>query len=288
MAAHRTVSIDGLDLFYREAGPAEAPSLVLLPGFPSSSAQYQALIDRLEGQLHLISPDYPGFGYSSTPATAEFAYTFDHLAELTERLLLEHLGLESFWLYVFDFGAPIGLRIAARHPERIAGLVIQNGNAYEDGLGPMMDMQKAFWADRAGHEAEIRGLLTLEVTKGQYVTGSGDASRINPDAWVLDQHLMERPNRKDAFVELLFDYQTNTARYYEWQRYLRVHQPPTLIVWGANDEFFTADGARAYLRDLPDARLRLLESGHFALAEHTATVAEEISRFVGEHAHVAA
>lgn len=283
MTHFRTAEVDRLEVFYREAGPTNAPTLVLLPGFPSSSTQYQALIDRLESDLHLIAPDYPGFGHSATPPAAEFNYTFDHLANLTEKLLLGHLELERFWLYVFDFGAPIGFRIAARHPARIAGLVIQNGNAYEEGLGPMMDLQKDFWADRDAHEDAIRGLLTSDITRGQYVTGAGDPDRIDPDGWVLDQHLMEQPNRKDAFVELLYDYQSNTARYPEWQSYLREHQPPALIVWGRNDDFFTADGARAYRRDLPDAELHLLDSGHFALAEHGETIAGRIRQFIAEH-----
>lgn len=284
MTTYRTVPIDGLDIFVREAGPADAQTLVLLPGFPSSSAQYKPLMDRLADRLHVVSLDYPGFGFSSTPPTSEFTYTFDVLAQFTEQLLLGELRLDRFWLYVFDFGAPIGMRIAERHPDRIAGLVVQNGNAYEAGLGPMMDVQKAFWANRAHNEADIRNLLTLEVTRGQYLTGAGDPSRIDPGAPLLDQRLMDEPNRKDAFVELLYDYQSNTARYPHWQRYLRDTQPPTLIVWGKNDQFFTADGAHAYLADLPDARLRLLESGHFALAEHTDVIAEEIRAFIGTRA----
>jgi len=281
----RTVRVDDLDLFVRDAGltDAAAETLVLLPGFPSSSAQYQPLIDRLAGEMRLVSLDYPGFGYSSTPPVERFAYTFDRLAEVTERVL-DALGLQRVWLYVFDFGAPIGLRIATRDAGRVAGLIVQNGNAYEAGLGPMMDVQKRFWADRAGTEAAIRDLLTLDVTRAQYLEGAGDPTRVNPDGPTLDQHLLEQPHRKDAMVELLFDYQSNTARYPEWQAYLREHQPPTLIVWGANDPFFTADGARAYLDDLPDAELHLLDAGHFALAEHPDEIADRIRAFVAAHA----
>lgn len=285
MTVYRTVPVDGLDLFVREAGATDAPTLVLLSGFPSSSALYEGLMQRLADRLHLLAPDYPGFGHSATPPVAEFAYTFDRLAELTERLLLDTLALERFWLYVFDFGAPIGFRIAARHPDRIDGLVIQNGNAYQAGLGPMLDLQQAFWADRNGVEPAIRELLTAEVTHAQYFDGAGDPARINPDGPLLDQRLMEQPHRKDAFVELLFDYQSNTAAYPQWQAYLREHQPPTLITWGANDRFFTADGARAYLTDLPDAELHLLDSGHFALAEHTDAIAGHIDAFISARAN---
>jgi pimeloyl-ACP methyl ester carboxylesterase len=281
LISYRTVDVDGVELFYREAGDPQAPSLVLLPGFPSSSHQYRRLLDALGNELHLVAPDYPGFGYSASPAVAQFPYTFDRLAEVTARLLLGELGLERFFLYVFDFGAPIGFRIASCHPDRIAGLIIQNGNAYEAGLGPMMDVQKAFWADRDGVEPQIRDLLTLEVTRSQYTTGASRPELLSPDTWTLDQHFLDQPGRKDVMVELLYDYQSNTARYPEWQAYFREHRPLTLIAWGKNDEFFTADGARAYLEDLPDAELHLLDGGHFALEEHHDFIAERIRSFAG-------
>jgi pimeloyl-ACP methyl ester carboxylesterase len=280
LISYRAADVDGVELFYREAGDPQAPSLVLLPGFPSSSHQYRRLLDALGNELHLVAPDYPGFGYSASPAVAQFPYTFDRLAEVTARLLLGELGLERFFLYAFDFGAPIGFRIASRHPDRIAGLIIQNGNAYEAGLGSMMDVQKAFWADRDGVEPQIRDLLTLEVTRSQYTTGASRPELLSPDAWTLDQHFLDQPGRKDVMVELLYDYQSNTARYPEWQAYFREHRPPTLIAWGKNDEFFTADGARAYLEDLPDAELHLLDGGHFALEEHHDFIAERIRSFV--------
>lgn len=226
MATHyRTIEIDGLDLFLREAGAEHERTLVLLPGFPSSSHQYRELIPMLADQLHLVAPDYPGFGCSDRPPVADFPYTFDRLAELTERLL-DAIGVERFALYLFDFWAPIGYRIAAAHPERIEGLIIQNGNAYEQGLGPMMDLQKQFWADRAGVEASIRDLLTLDVTRSQYTDGAADPALLSPDAWTLDQHFLDQPNRKDVMVELLYDYQSNTERYPEWQAYFRERQPP--------------------------------------------------------------
>lgn len=276
---YRTLSVDGLNIFYREAGAENDHTLVLLPGFPSSSHQYRELIALLADHLHVVAPDYPGFGYSDSPPVTEFSYTFDALASSTEGLL-DALGIGRFALYVFDFGAPIGYRIAAARPDRVTALVIQNGNAYDEGLGPMMDLQTRFWRDRETVEASIRDLLTLEVTRGQYVEGAGDTSRLSPDAWTLDQHFLELPHRKDAMVELLYDYQSNTARYPEWQEYFRAHQPPALIVWGANDQFFTADGARAYLKDLPNAELHLLDAGHFALEEHTEFVAERIRTFL--------
>jgi pimeloyl-ACP methyl ester carboxylesterase len=277
---YRTVDIDGLSIFFREAGAEHERTLVLLPGFPSSSHQYRELIPLLADHLHVVALDYPGFGYSDSPPVSQFRYTFDRLAEVTERFL-GTIGVDRFALYVFDFGAPIGYRIAAAHPERIDGLVIQNGNAYAEGLGPMMDVQKQFWSDRDGTEPRIRDLLTLEVTRAQYTDGAGDRSRLSPDAWTLDQHFLDLPGRKDVMVELLYDYQSNTARYPEWQTYFREHQPPALIVWGARDQFFTADGARAYLNDLPDAELHLLDAGHFALEEHTALIADRIRAFLG-------
>lgn len=276
---HRTITIDGLKLFFREAGAEHEETLVLLPGFPSSSHQYRELIPRLADLAHVVALDYPGFGYSDAPPVADYPYTFDRLADVTGRFL-DALGIDRCALYVFDFGAPIGFRLAAARPERVTGLVIQNGNAYEAGLGPMLDVQQRFWENRDGMEASIRELLTLEVTRSQYTDGAGDPSLLSPDAWTLDQHFLDLPGRADVMVELLYDYQSNTARYPEWQAYLREHQPPTLIVWGANDQFFTADGARAYLDDLPDAELHLLDGGHFALEEHTEFVAERIRAFV--------
>lgn len=276
---HLTVDVDGLTLFYREAGTEHEQTLVLLPGFPSSSHQYRDLLPLLADDVHVVALDYPGFGYSDSPPVETYPYTFDRLAEVTEHALNE-LRIDRCALYVFDFGAPIGFRLAAADPDRVTGLVIQNGNAYEAGLGPMFDVQQRFWHDRDGVEASIRELLTLEVTRSQYTDGAADPTLLSPDAWALDQHFLDLPGRKDVMVELLYDYQSNAARYPEWQAYFREHQPPALIVWGANDQFFTADGARAYLDDLPDAELHLLDSGHFALEEHTELVADHIRAFL--------
>ena len=287
---HRTLTIDGLEIFYREAGPVDAPLLVLLHGFPAASHQYAALIDRLSDQFHLLAPDYPGFGYSSAPASSRaggsFAYTFDHLADVTERWLSQ-LGATSFFMYVFDFGAPVGYRIASRHPDWIRGVIAQNGNAYEAGLGPDMQPAVKYWADRAGMEPSIRGALRLAATRAQHLDGAADPQRINPDSWTLDQHWLDQPGRAQVMLDLLFDYQSNVALYPTWQRWLREHKPPLLLPWGRNDAFFPEAGARAYLADVPDAELHLLDGGHFILDEYLDVVADLIRDFITRHAAAA-
>lgn len=280
---HRTMTVDGLEIFYREAGPVDAATLVLLHGFPSASHQYARLIDRLADRFHLVAPDYPGFGHSSAPASSttggDFAYTFDRLAQVTESFLTA-LGLGRFFLYVFDFGAPVGYRIATRHPEWIAGVIAQNGNAYEAGLGPQMQLQAEYWADRAGMEGTIRGLLTLDVTRSQHTTGASDPELVSPDSWTLDQHWLDLPGRAQVMLDLLHDYQSNTALYPVWQAWLREHQPPLLLPWGRNDDFFPEAGARAYLDDVPGAELHLLDGGHFALDEHLVPIADLVDDFL--------
>jgi len=283
---HRTVAIEGLDIFYREAGPADAPTLVLLPGFPSASHQYARLIDRLSDEVHLLAPDYPGFGNSSAPASSRsggsFDYTFDHLADVTERFL-KALGVDRFFLYVFDFGAPVGYRIAARHPDWILGVIAQNGNAYEIGLGPGMQPAVKYWADRAGMEDTIRGALTLAATRAQHVDGAADPALVSPDSWTLDQYWLDTPGRAQIMLDLLYDYQSNVALYPTWQRWLREYQPPLLLPWGRNDKFFPEAGARAYLKDVPGAELHLLDGGHFVLDEYADTVAGLIRDFIVRH-----
>ena len=276
MTTYATADVDGVEIFYREAGDPAAPTLLLLEGFPSSSAQYEELIVRLADRMHLVAPDYPGFGRS--PAL-EGPMTFDRLADVIERFT-EQQGLDRFSLYMFDFGAPVGLRLAVRHPERVQALVAQNGNAYDEGLGPKMQSLKPYWADRAANEQAIRPFLKLEATRSQYVDGVADPEAINPDLWELDQHHMDEPGHDRVMLDLLFDYQHNVEHYAEWQDYLRENRPPTLLRWGENDEFFPPDGARAYLRDLPDAELHLLDTGHFATATHSAEIAELIAEFI--------
>ena len=277
---HRTVSVDGLDIFYREAGSTDKPSLLLLHGFPSSSHMFRNLIPALADEFHLIAPDYPGYGYSSAPDPADFNYTFDRLSEVIEAFLVK-LGISTFALYIQDFGAPVGLRIAARHPEWISALIVQNGNAYTEGISAAFEAFKPFWQNRnAETEAPLRGFLTAETTRFQYTHGARNVDAISPDAWTFDQALLDRPGNDLIQLSLLHDYQNNPPQFSVWQGYLRAHQPPTLIVWGKHDPFFTEDGARAYLKDLPNAQLHLLDSGHFALEEDGNRIAELIDQFL--------
>jgi pimeloyl-ACP methyl ester carboxylesterase len=276
MTTYRTVVVDGRDLFYREGGQREAPALLMLHGFPSSSAQYQSVMRRLEDRYHVVAPDYPGFGQSPP---LEGPTTFDRLAGIVEGFT-GVIGLERFTLYMFDFGAPVGFRLATRQPERVEALVLQNGNAYEEGLGPNIQALKPYWRDRAANEVAIRGFLRLDATRSQYLDGVADAATVNPDLWELDQRYLELPGRDQVMLDLLYDYQNNVKLYPQWQDYLRANQPPALIPWGQNDQFFPPEGARAYLRDLPEAELHFLETGHFATATHHHEIAVLVADFV--------
>ncbi|HEY4279468.1 MAG TPA: alpha/beta hydrolase [Conexibacter sp.] len=278
-----TVEVDGAKVFYREAGDPTAPTLLLLPGFPSSSAQYQGLIDLLGEHHHLVSPDYPGFGRS--PAL-EGETTFDRVADAIERFT-EVKQLDRHALYMFDFGSPVGFRVATRHPEQVSGLVMQNGNAYLEGLGPKMQALAPYWRDRAANEAAVRGALEPEAVRSQYVDGVPDPDHVNPDLWELDLRYIGLPGRDRVMLDLLYDYQNNLPLYPEWQKYLRDRQPPTLLAWGKNDEFFPVEGAEAYKKDLPDAQLHLLDTGHFATATHSPEIAELIAEFIAGRAAVA-
>jgi pimeloyl-ACP methyl ester carboxylesterase len=280
--AFRTATVDGRTVFYREAGNPDAPTLVLLHGFPTSSHMFRRLIADLADSYHLIAPDHLGFGYSDAPAVTDFGYSFDSLTAIT-RGLLDQLGVDRFALYIQDYGAPIGLRIAARHPERVTALIVQSGNAYTDGFTPFWDLLFAHAKDRAGNEAEVRGLLEAEATRWQYTHGvpAGRLDRLTPDTWTLDQALLDRPGNKEIQLQLFYDYQFNLDAYPAFQDYLRTHRPPTLIAWGEHDEIFGADGARAYLRDVPDAELHLLDAGHFALETHGDEIAALIRDFLG-------
>ena len=278
--AYRTVSVNGLDIFYREAGSNENPGVLLLHGFPTSSHMFRELIPALAVDFHVIAPDYPGFGSSSAPAANGFAYTFDNLAAVVEAFLRQ-IGWGRFALFIQDYGAPVGLRIARRHPKWVAALLVQNANAYIEGIGPAFDVLRPFWKERTPEsETPVRGLLTLETTKFQYTHGTRDPSAISPDAWLHDHVLLDRPGNDLIQLALLHDYQNNLPLYAEWQETLREHQPPTLITWGRNDPFFTEAGARAYLRDLPQAELHLLETGHFALEEDGPLIATLIRNFL--------
>jgi pimeloyl-ACP methyl ester carboxylesterase len=275
MTTYRTADVDGAPVFYREAGDATAQTLLLLHGFPTSSEQYQELIDLLSDRFHLVAPDYPGFGYT---APLQGTTTFERLADVLERFV-ETLGLEHYAMYVFDFGAPVGFRLATRHPERVDALIVQNGNAYEAGIGPNLAGLAPYWEDREAAEPAVRGFLQLEATRSQYLEGVSDPETVNPDLWTLDQHFLDVPGRDQVMLDLIYDYTSNLALYPSWHAYLREHQPPTLITWGSRDQFFIADGARAYLADVPNAELHLLDTGHFALATHAPEIAELIAAF---------
>jgi pimeloyl-ACP methyl ester carboxylesterase len=275
MTAYRTIQVDGTEVFYREGGESASPTLLLLHGFPTTSAQYDQLMKRLEDRYHVIAPDYPGFGQS---APLEGTTTFDRVADAIDGFT-EAKGLERFSLYMFDFGSPVGFRLATAHPERVEALVLQNGNAYEAGLGPSMQALKPYWQDRSANEDAIRQFLQPDATRSQYLDGVADPTIINPDLWELDQRYLELRGRDQVMLDLLYDYQNNVKLYPRWHEYLRAHQPPALLPWGQNDRFFPPEGARAYLEDLPNAELHLLDTGHFGTATHSAEIAELIATF---------
>lgn len=279
---YKTVAIDGVGIFYREAGPKDAPVLLLLHGFPTSSQMFRDLIPRLSDRYRVIAPDYPGFGQSAMPAPNTFEYSFDHYAELMSRFTGE-LGLKRYALYVMDYGAPVGFRLATRHPERVTGLIVQNGNAYEEGIGEFWDPIKALWRDNSttNREALAKAVLNLEATRWQYQHGVPDPSLVSPDAYTLDQAYLDRPGNKEIQLTMIHNYQTNLPKYPEWQAYFRKHRPPTLVVWGKNDQIFLAAGAEPYKRDNPNAQVYLLDTGHFALETHGPQIAAMIRDFLG-------
>ena len=271
---------DGIDMFYREAGPTDAPAVLLLHGFPTSSHMFRNLIPALADKFRLVAPDYPGFGNSSMPKVDAFGYTFDNLAHVIEKFTAA-VGLSRYTLYVQDYGAPIGFRLAAKHPQRVQALVIQNGNAYEEGLRDFWKPFRAYWSERSGaNAAALKPFLELDATKWQYTHGVRRPEAISPDNWLIDQYLLERPGNKDIQLQLFYDYRSNLPRYPEWQAYFRQHQPPTLIVWGKNDQIFPADGAYPYKRDLKDLEFHLLDTGHFALEEDRDVIAALMRRFL--------
>jgi len=277
---YKTINVDGVNIFYREAGQPGRPVILLLHGFPSSSHMYRHLLDQLSDRYHLIAPDYPGFGNSAMPDQASYNYTFDQLSVTMEKFI-DALSLKKFSLYIQDYGSPVGFRIIVRRPELVEALLIQNGNAYEEGLGPAIDDGKRYWANRNEEtENAMRGILTPAGTQWQYTDGANDASKLSPDAWVYDQYFLDRPGNAAIQLDLLYDYRNNISLYPVWQEYLRKYQPPALITWGKNDQLFTAAGAKAFLRDLPQAELHLLDGGHFALEEYHYEIADRIDRFL--------
>ena len=277
---YRTAQIDGVDLFYREAGPTDGPVVLLLHGFPTSSHMFRNLIPQLSDRYHVIAPDYPGFGQSGSPDRATFDYTFARYADMVDALLKQK-GIESYAMYVMDYGAPVGYRLALKNPEQVSGLIIQNGNAYEEGLREFWDPVKAYWTEGTAERRDaLGGLVTLDITKFQYTDGVRDVTRISPDNWVHDQALLDRPGNKDIQLDLFYDYRTNVPLYPQFQAYFREHQPPTLIVWGKNDKIFPEEGAHPYLRDLPQAELHILDTGHFALEDKLDEMAPLIRDFL--------
>lgn len=279
---HRTVEIDGLELFYREAGPADAPVILLLHGFPTSSHMFRNLIPALAGKYRVLAPDYPGFGNSAMPTVDEFDYSFDNLARVVDEFT-HAVKAETFVLYVQDYGAPIGYRIAAAQPARVRGLIVQNGNAYAEGLAEFWEPFRAYWKEQTdASRAGVAQFLELAATRWQWTHGVGDESLITPDTWQLDQLGLDRPGNKAIQLQLFLSYGTNPPLYPAWQEYFRTSQPPTLIVWGKNDYIFPATGAEPYKRDLKNLDFHLLDTGHFALEEKGDEIAQRIETFMAE------
>src|SRR5882672_3586803 len=281
MTSYRNTEIDGLKIFYREAGRKDRPALLLLHGFPASSFMFRELLTRLADQFHLIAPDYPGFGYSDAPSPAAFAYTFDRLAEIIQKFT-DRLELQRYGIYMQDFGGPVGFRLATRRPEKISFLVVQNANAYEEGLpDTFWAPARELWKDPSpANLARIReAAMSEQALEWNYTHGVKDLERISPDSWVLQRTLLDRPGNREIMLALLLDYRSNPGRYAEWQAYFREHQPPTLIVWGKNDVIFPESGAHPYRRDLKKLDFNLLDTGHFALEEQGEVIAAHLQRF---------
>jgi pimeloyl-ACP methyl ester carboxylesterase len=277
---YRTADVDGLNLFYREAGKQSAPKLLLLHGFPSASHMFRDLIPLLAENFHIVAPDLPGFGRSDMPARSDFEYTFENLADVIDRFT-QVVGFDRFAVYVFDYGAPTGFRLAVKHPERITAIISQNGNAYEEGLSDGWKPIRAYWNDAsAANRKALRSFLAPETTVWQYTQGVADGREVSPDGYSLDNFYLARPGADEVQLDLLGDYKSNVALYPEFQEYFRTHKPPLLAVWGKNDPFFLPPGAEAFKRDIPDATVRFLDAGHFALETHAGEIASEIRRFL--------
>ena len=275
-----TTDVDGFEIFYREAGPADAPTLLLLHGFPSAGHMFRDLMPLLSDRFRVIAPDLPGFGQSDMPSRDKFTYSFDNIAGVIERFT-EVLHLERFALYVFDYGAPTGFRLAMRHPERITGIISQNGNAYEEGLSDGWNPIRAYWQDPSKENRDaLRGMLTPETTHWQYTHGVTDVAIVSPDGQSLDNFYLARPGATDIQLDLFGDYKSNVALYPAFQSYFRTHKPPFLAVWGKNDPFFLPPGAEAFKRDIPDADVRFFDTGHFALETHAEEIAAAIRGFL--------
>lgn len=280
---YRTVEVDGIRVFYREAGPASAPTVLLLHGFPSSSRMYDGLIPQLADRYHVVAPDYPGFGHSDSPPPDKFDYTFEHLTDVIEAFT-GTLGLRRYSLFMQDYGGPVGFRLALRHPERIEALVIQNAVAHEEGLGPLWESRKAYWADREANVDKVRAnLLSLTAARQRHVGSSPHPQRYNPDSWTDEYAFLTRPGEGPIQENLFYDYRTNVASYPRWQAYLRERKPPLLVLWGRYDTSFMAAAASAYQRDVPGAEVHVLDAGHFALDEDSEQVGKLTHHFLDRH-----
>jgi len=277
---HRFVDVDRLKIFYREAGADTSPAVLLLHGFPTSSHMFRDLIPALADDYHVVAPDLPGFGFSDAPARAQFKYTFDHLADVIDRFTTV-MGLARYAIYVFDYGAPVGFRLATSHPSRITAIISQNGNAYEDGLSKGWDPIQRYWREPTPeNRAALRNLLTPQATKWQYVHGVQDEAMVAPESYTLDSALLARPGNDEIQLDLFLDYARNVALYPKFHEYFRTHRPPLLAVWGKNDPFFLPSGAEAFKRDIPGAVVRFFDTGHFALETHAAEIAAAIRGFL--------
>ncbi len=281
---YHTAQVDGVKLFYREAGPKDAPTVVLLHGFPSSSHMFRELIPRLSDKYHVVAPDYPGFGYSDAPSPDQYAYTFDHLADTVDHFL-DRKGITKYSIYIQDYGSPIGFRLATRHPERIQAIITQNGNAYDEGLSPFWaEFLYPYWKDpNPTTEEKVRQLLALDATKLQYLQGFRNPDDVSPDSYLFDQSKLDRPGNDKIQLALFYDYRNNPPLYPAWHKYLREKKPPVLVVWGKNDPVFAPAGAEAFLKDVPQAELHLLDTGHFALEEDGGEIAQIIRPFLAKN-----
>ena len=276
---YNTVKIDGLDIFYREAGDRSKPTILLLHGFPTSSFMFRNLMPQLADNFHVVAPDYPGFGQSSAPDVKQFNYTFDNLANVIDNFTLA-VGIKRYAIYVQDYGSPVGFRLAVKHPEKISAIIEQNGNAYLEGLSEAAAPLRLYGETLDPKIAEtLRGFLKPETTKFQYTQGSKNLNRVSPDTWTHDQALLDRPGNADIQLALFADYSSNVKSYPVWHEYLRKHQPPTLVVWGKNDPFFTLNNIDGFRRDLKEPEIHLLDGGHFALEEYTDEIAQYIEHF---------
>ena len=281
---YRTADVEGLKVFYREAGRTDAPMLLLLHGFPSAGHMFRELMPQLAEQFHVVAPDFPGFGQSDMPVRDKFHYTFDNIARVIDRFT-EIVGLKRFAIYVFDYGAPTGFRLALKHPERIAAIISQNGNAYEEGLSQGWNPIRAYWSEASeANRNALRAFLSPETTVWQYTHGVPDTTLVSPDGYSLDNFYLARPGADEIQLDLFGDYKSNVALYPEFQHYFREHKPPFLAVWGKNDPLFLPAGAQAFKRDMPHAHVRFFDTGHFALETHCAEIAKVISDFLGERA----